>query len=713
MKLYIAEKPSLGKTVANVLGGGKPINGGIAGDGWVMTWCFGHLYEQYQPEDYNDSWVKWNSSDLPMIPEQWKISPKSDAKKQISIISKLLSTANSVVNVGDPDREGQLLVDEVLKECNWNGTTDRLWLPDLTDKGITKSLSNIKSNSDYQGLYDAAVARQRADWLVGMNLTRAYTINARKGGHDGVLSVGRVQTPTLALVVNRDETIANFKSIDFYELSGEFDHQNGQYTGKLIIDESKTDDEGRLIDLEIANKLKAAASVDLSATISDVDKKTKTNYPPLCLSLTDLQALGSKRFGMSADKVLTIAQSLYETYKITTYPRSESGYLTENQFDDVPGIIVSLKNDSELATTITGADLSLKSKVWNDKKSSEAAHTAIIPTGDSSKLSSLNEEELSIFRLIAERYIIQFYKPNVIEQTTFNTNLSDSIFKSSGNVTIVDGWKSVYSDEDEVTDESVLIDVNNADTATLLSIDTITKSTTPPKPFNDGTLVVAMKNISKYIDGKDAKETLRDVKGIGTVATRAKIIENLKKRGFLTNKGRALVSTPQAQQFVGFLPDAIKSAVTTADWEQMLAKVEAGSLSLNEFTQAQIDNVNKLLAAVSDVQIAPSKDAITCPECGTGILNKRKGKYGAFWGCSRYSDGCKAIYKDNRNKPILEKKETPTFPESPCSHPDCSGTAKQFSKKKGKGKFWICNDCDKSGRNKFLSDKKGSPVLQD
>jgi len=714
MKLYIAEKPSLGRTVANILGKSKSVDGGLSGENWMVTWCFGHMFETLKPEDYTIEWANWRMDALPMVPTEWKLAPREDAKRQISLISGMLQKADSVVNVGDPDREGQLLVDELLLECNWTGQTERLWLPDLTDKGIKKALDTMSSNDEYRGLYDSAIARQRADWLVGMNLTRAYTINARYSGHDGVLSVGRVQTPTLSLVVDRDNAIENFVSIAFYEIEGKFAHENGEYVGKLKLDESITDPEGRLIDQTKANELVETARQQSQGTISDLNKTRKTNHPPLCFSLTDLQALASKRFGISVDKVLEIAQSLYETHKMTTYPRSESGFLSENQLEDVPSIVNSLTADSSLTSIIAGIDLSLKSKTWNNAKSSKEAHTAIIPTGDCSRLSNLNELELGVFRLIAERYLIQFYPPNIIEQTTFNTQLGAFVFNSNGNVTIEQGWKAIFNDtEDKEGDKNKLIEVRDQDNVKLNSVHSITKNTTPPKPFTESTLVIAMKNIAKYISEQGDKETLRDISGIGTVATRGKIIENLKKRGFLANKGNSILSTDQAKKFIALLPDDIKSAVTTAQWEQRLTKIVSGELTVEEFTRAQIDYVQSAISNVGKIRITPDENAIQCPECGEGVLQKRSGKYGTFWGCNRYADGCKTTFKDNKGKPILEnKKPTQSFPEQECPHDDCTGTVRQFNKRNGKGKLWVCGDCEKAGRNKFFNDAKGVPVVQ-
>ncbi|RZA16284.1 MAG: hypothetical protein EOP10_24825 [Proteobacteria bacterium] len=387
MRLFIAEKPSLGEAIAQCLPGemekhrGKrgPTHISVGED--VVTWCYGHIYELFEPQEYDESFKTWKLEDLPIVPKVWKLKPKVYAKEQIRVIKGLLSKASVVVNAGDPDREGQLLVDEVLEELGYRQPVKRIWLSATDEKSVRKALTELKDNSDYQNLKDSAQARSWGDWLVGMNATRKMTLLGRASGMEGVLSVGRVQTPTLSLVVLRDQAIENFKSRDFYSVIAQLSSEGKAFAARWEPLESlPLDEAGRLLDKGIAAAVKAKLD-GKSAVVQKYEVKGSIEAQPLSLSLDRLQMESNRRFGLSAQETLEIAQKLYES-KLVSYPRTDSGYLPESQHGDAPHILKGLT--ALFPDEIKRADTSIKSPTWNDKK--VTAHHGIIPTGLVQKL---------------------------------------------------------------------------------------------------------------------------------------------------------------------------------------------------------------------------------------------------------------------------------------------------------------------------------------
>lgn len=662
MRLFIAEKPSMGAEIAKQLKG--PHNrkdGYIETSEGTVTWLFGHILRTAEPEEYNPKYKIWTMEGLPIIPEEWNLIVTNECKKQYKIIKDLIKKATEIVHAGDPDREGQLLVDEVLEYLNNKKPVYRLLLNALDEKSIKKALTELKNNNDFQNLRLSALARQRADWLVGMNLTRVYTLAARKAGHNGVFVVGRVKTPTMALVVRREQDIANFKPIDHYQIKATFS-KNDQFAAswKPKEDQPGKDSENRIIDKSIIEsvieKIRIATN---KPQITEYETKEKKEEHRLPFSLSALQIYAGKRFGYDPQTVLNIAQNLYEK-KLTTYPRSDCDYLPENQHEDAKNILANLKAsaDSDLKEWVAAADIKIKSRAWNDKKIT--AHHAIIPTEQSCKIETLPEAERNIYKVIAQAYIAQFYPVHTYSQTTIKITHAHEDFTVTGRTIKNLGWKTVYKDISEKYDKedsediATLPTLNKGDFVEFIKVDLITKTTKPPERFTTSTLLQAMKDIHKYVKNEDLKKQLKDVSGIGTEATRATIIAELIKKGFLKEVKKKLYPTEQANTLMQILHPDLTYPDTTAIWEMVLAKMAQGKVTLDNFMNKQINYITILCKSGNDIKapVKTNSNSPKCPKCEGGFLRPRKGKNGPFWGCNRYPD-CNATYPDNKGKPDL------------------------------------------------------------
>ncbi|MBU2818537.1 DNA topoisomerase 3, partial [Acidithiobacillus ferrooxidans] len=579
MKLFIAEKPSLGKAIAQYLPGPhKTGNGCIECDGGnqIVTWAFGHVFEQVEPDYYTPDDVpvtlkgkkKWRWDELPILPGtppagEWKLAPKDDARAQIKVIRDLLKKAaackaGSVVNAGDPDREGQLLVDEILDECHWKGPTQRIWLAALDEQSVKKALANLKDNRDYQNLKLSAQARSRADWMMGMNLTRAFTL-ANKGS--GVVSVGRVQTPTLRLIADRDHAIEHFKPKDFFvpriqcaKGTAAQGTAAAFWSAWQVREIDGLDGDNQLVDKAVAEKLAAKAKASGKAVVAEYTSKEQQQAAPLGFSLAELQKTCSAKFGMSAKQTLDAAQALYEDHKCATYPRSDCRYLPEEQFGEAGRVLSGLAKlgYADLVTGPAGgigADPGKKSGIWNTAK--VTAHHAIIPTG--SMTGQLSGDLKKVFDLIVKQYVAQFYPPYVYKATKIVLDCSSEKWVASGQVPVSAGWKAVFGGlaagklsetEDDSEEAPLSLPVlAKGEVLAVTAADVQAKQTKPPARFTDGTLIEAMSNIHKFVEDPEAKKKLKETSGIGTEATRAAILETLLKRGFIERKGKQVIST--------------------------------------------------------------------------------------------------------------------------------------------------------------------------
>ena len=619
MRLFIAEKPSLGRAIAQYLavkgtpqgGQGRGVTHIVAGDD-VVSWCFGHLLEMAEPDDYNEAYKRWSFNTLPIVPTEWRLLPRESAKVQINVIKLLLAKCDIVVHAGDPDRVGQLLVDELLEHLGNTKPVQRIWLSALDESNVRKALANLKDNTSYANLKASAEARQRGDWLVGMNLTRAYTLAGQQGGYQGVLSIGRVQTPTLALVVNRDLSIENFNPRDFYAVVATIQADKGDFLARWKPSEDvPVDESGRVIDQAIAEAIVTKTTGKAGTVVSFVAAKKK-QAAPLPFSLSTLQAMANKKLGLGAQEVVDIAQSLYES-KLTTYPRTDCNYLPESQIGDASKILASLP--AEYEEFIKQADTSLKSAAWNDKKIT--AHHAIIPTGHRASLAGKQQQ---VFDLIVRAYLAQFFPAFTYCETSIVLNVEGETFTASGKVPLLPGWKIVYGAMDEESTSGTKYDaakqtlplVKKGECVECKNAKVEFKKTTPPARFTEGTLIQAMTNIHNLVEDPELKRRLKETAGIGTEATRAGIIETLKKRIFIAEKGKQIISTTAARCLIAALPTSVKSPGLTGLFEQLLDGIADGRFTMEQFLKKQSEFVTKLVnhAKTSDLGLAP---AYPCP----------------------------------------------------------------------------------------------------
>jgi len=596
MRLFIAEKPSLARAIADVLPAPQRRSRTHieCGSRDVVAWCAGHILQPAPPEAYGDRYKTWRLDTLPIAPADWKLQVSTP--ELYRAIERLLQSAERVVHAGDPDREGQLLVDEVLAHARYRGPVERLLIRDLSPEAVRKALGALEPNEKYRPLSDSALARQRADWLYGMNMTRLYTLLGRAAGYPGVLSVGRVQTPVLGLIVGRDRAIAEFRPRAYHVVTAEIQAAGEERFRATWVPppEAPLDDEGRLLDPEVGAAACARVLGQKGRVVSYTRDK-RTQAPPLPYALADLQVDAGKRLSMSAKAVLDVCQSLYETHRLITYPRSDCSYLPEGHHGQARELLVAIERRApSLGPAISKASLKLLSKAWSDKK--VTAHHAIIPT-PSEAPASMNEAERAVYTLIASRYLAQFYPPHDFLQTRINLEVAGERFVATGRRTLSAGWTVLSAEREpapDTHDSKAEADVEPANATPLLPLSagghvTVTaasllnKQTCPPKPFTDGSLIAAMCAIAKYVTDPGAKKILTEADGIGTPATRAAIIETLFERGYVERKSKAIVSTSTGRDLIASLPKVATTPDLTAVWEAALRAIHDGRHSLDAF----------------------------------------------------------------------------------------------------------------------------------
>lgn len=650
MILVIAEKPSLGRAISAAMGGG-----------YKVLSAFGHLYELQEPDYYLPNTVPlnskgskvWRMEDLPIIPDKWGRIAKRESKDQVKTIAAALKSATLVINAGDPDREGQLLIDEIIEECGYKGPVDRVWLTSLTEDGIREAFKKKKSNSEYRGFRDSAEVRSKADWLVGMNLTRAWTVTNRS-----LISIGRVQTPTLAIVVARDLLIENFKPTSHFSVTAVISHQNGSYLSKWKPADTGAkgfDLEGRLVDRSIAEKVVSDCHGQ-SGVITAFKVEDKKRSAPLLFSLSELQKAASAKYGIGVKETLDIAQNLYEVEKVTSYPRTDCRYVGEDQHTDLARVT------SQLAPKYgVTSDPSLKHAAFNDKK--VTAHTAIVPTGKNAD--HLTGDKKKIFDLIAKSVVAAFMPPESYQSISASATVSGYEFYATGKRVTNPGWTAIYqksgdSTKDEDEDEVAIPLMRQVDPVVVSDISVNDLETKPPARFTEGTLVEAMASVHKLVDDPAQAAKLKETLGMGTEATRANIIETLFKRGWIKNIGKSkqIISTDDARQIISALPDTLTSPVMTAQWEDALSGIVEGRVtadqymkSISDFVRYQIGQVRPIsgLAGSSGKGGSPSATA-TCPVCGKNArrLESKKKKGAFFWVCENKEHG---LMGDDGGKP--------------------------------------------------------------
>ncbi|HED6806096.1 TPA: DNA topoisomerase 3, partial [Campylobacter jejuni] len=725
MRLFIAEKPELGRAIAEGLDGNyKSGEGYIQKGDNIVTWAFGHILELAKPEEYDEKYKLWKLEDLPLPIKEFKYLPKKESKKQLKIICDLIHSdkITSIVNCGDADDEGQILVDEIIQYSKTSKPVFRVLINDLTPKAVKEEIAKIKPNADFKGMSERGFARSQADWIVGINLTRAYTIMARKNGYDGVLSVGRVQTPILALIVNRDKEFENFKSIDYFSLLGDFNINNNTIKARL-----KTED--KILDENLAKEIKKSCE-NQNAKIN-LKIENKKEYPPLPYNLLVLQAECAKLFGFSPDKTLEITQNLREKHKAITYNRSDCQYLPETMFEQAPNILniikENLNSNDEIQALIASSDLTIKSKAFNDANIS--AHYGIIPTQN--KISSqLTQDELVVYNLIAKRFIIQFFHPREYQTTTINLEVNQRIFTATQNKTTKSGfrslWQNVDSEEEQENNENDINDLSilkNGDIAKCSLIEIEKKQTKPRPYYTMTTLLKDLNSVAKYVSDERIKKLLmekdKDKKGesggIGTPATRSNHIKTLIEREYIEvskDKKQIIKSTKKGRDLIKLSPKSLITPDMTALWFEQQKMIEISELRreqfLEEITKEVISEIQRI-DKNQEFKILDNenKPKIQCPQCNKGFLTKRKGKYGNFWGCSEYMEGCKAIYPDNKGTPNFETKQASNDTTHKC--PQCNkGFLQRIKSKNGNSWWWGCSEF-KQGCKAMYYDDNGKP----
>lgn len=668
--LILAEKPSVGRDIARALGvkGNAAAEGMIEGGEYVVSWAIGHLVALCNPDELSDEWKKWRMETLPMLPEtlRTKVLPKT--KKQFSILKKLLTSPeiDRVVCATDSGREGELIFRYIYHQAGCKKPVDRLWISSMTDAAIREGFAQMKPSSAYDGLYESARCRSEADWLIGMNASRAYTIK-----YGALLSVGRVQTPTLCLLVKRDQEIRSFVPQDYWEIRANF----GDYEGLWINPETG---DTRCMDEARAHEIEAQVK-GRPARVAEYEKELKRQLPPLLYDLTSLQREANKQLGLSAAQTLKIAQSLYEKHKLITYPRTDSRYLTHDMPEKVKKAIQSLTTEpcASLKQKVLSAPLSKSSRIYNDQKVSD--HHAIIPTGRSMP-SSLTAQEAAVFDMIARRLLAAHFPDYEYESAKATTVSEGHSFRSTGTRPVKLGWKEVYQDQQSKKKEveQMLPELNVGDERTVKSVKVKAMKTKPPEPHTDATLLAAMENAGRTLDDETLRESMKD-SGLGTPATRAAIIERLIEVGYARRKGKTIVSTEKGEKLISVAPDQLTSAELTGRWEKALAVMarETGREQMDQLSARFMDGIRKYASFLVDEARTKETEVefereerskgkgrgkktpavkdldVACPICSQGHVTENSKAFS----CSRWKEGCNMTIWKN----CLESRGGPTL----------------------------------------------------
>lgn len=639
--LVIAEKPSVARDIAAVLKCGEKGDGFIGGENYIVSWAVGHLVTLCEPDDYDKSLKRWTAGSLPIIPEKMKLKAVRGSKKQLDTLKKLMNAkdTDSIICATDSGREGELIFRYIYEYNKCKKPFKRLWISSMTDAAIKEGFANLRDGKEYDNLYISAKCRSEADWLVGINATRAFTIK-----YNALLSIGRVQTPTLAMIVKRQNEIDNFVPTKYYEVIADYGDFKGTWTdGKK---NTKIDDKSAAEDI--------AYKVDgKTATVEDVVKTEKQILPPQLYDLTELQRDCNKTYGFSAKKTLDIAQSLYEKRKMITYPRTDSRYLSNDMIPKIKVVLKRLKDAGIFADyasdLIDGEKLPVTKRIVDNKKVTD--HHAIIPADNYYRKDSLTSDEKKVFGLIAIRFIAAFNRPYKYTATKITVLCEDELFISKGNTVTDEGWKRLYKEvyKNVKDNEQILPDVKKDDTVMVKEAHTIEKETKPPLPYNEATLLTAMENAGKNTDDEQLKEKMKEY-GLGTPATRAAIIERLIEVGYIHRKGKSLIPDIKGKQLISIVPEEMRSPVTTGKWEKGLGSIAKGNMQAEKFMASINRYVYYLVGFAAeksaDIQIEDTKKRKKrsqraksfgkCPICGGDVLENSKAYY-----CAGWKNGCK------------------------------------------------------------------------
>ena len=724
--VYLAEKHSIAEALADVLPGRSvKRNGYIECGSAAVTWLSGHLLEQAPPEAYDPAYKRWSRETLPIVPEVFKYTVRRDRNipKQLAVIKNLLRESPSAVNAADFDREGQLLVDEVLELVRYKGQVLRLKTRALDRTSLTRELGRMAPDGEFAGMRDAARARSELDWLAGMNLTRAMTIHGRSVSPSGVLSLGRVQTPTLALVVERDETIENFVPKTFYKVSCPFTAAAGTFVTLLNPkpDMEGLDEEKRLVDKKTALAVRDAVSFG-DGTVTGVETQRRADPAPLPYSLTDIQKEASALYGMGASAVLDCCQELYEA-RFTSYPRTDCRYLPFEQFGEARDVLAAIGHLPGMEAMLAAADPERRGACWNTAR--VTAHHAIIPTAVPAR--GLSETQEKIYRLICRRYVWQFLPPHIYKKTRIDVSCAGYDWRADGRTEVSPGWYAfrkaglsggTKEKETKEPEPAPLPHVEKGEAVRAGQAKVDEGQTTPPARFTEGTLVEAMENIQRYLRGASGedRDILRKTEGLGTVATRATIISTLLKRGYLAKKGRSLLSTPTGRSLIHICPQSIRDPLMTADMERSLTEIQKGRIPYKNYVASYAAKLPELISEIfgTPADGFAADPGTLCPRCGKP-LKRVRGKTGRwFWLCTGRPD-CTYAAADSSGRPgrafppkdSAEKDAPAQEPEGPLC-PRC-GKHSLVRRQGPKGPFWGCSGFPHC---RFTcGDKDGGPAL--
>ena len=634
MILCIAEKPSVGRDIARVLGATTSRDGYMEGNGYCVSWTFGHLCALLDPNEYNAQWKGWNMSSLPMVPERFgiKVTDDKGVVKQFNTIKDLIAKAEMVINCGDAGQEGELIQRWVYQKAGCKVPVKRLWISSLTEDAIREGFQKLKDQSEYQHLYEAGLMRAIGDWLLGMNATRAYTLRFAKGvGKDHqVLSIGRVQTPTLALIVKRQQEIEHFVPRTYWELKTLY--RDTLFSAQLPVEE----DEYAITSLEQGQNLVDSIK-DLPLEITSVEKKKGMEYAPRLFDLTSLQVECNKRYGMTADDTLKVIQSLYEKH-VTTYPRVDTTFLSDDIYPKVPATLNGIKDYFPQVTPLLplkadggkgATSLPKSKKVFDNSKVTD--HHAIIPTGQ--RPENLTEQERKVFNMVALRFIAAFYPPCQVANTTVLACAGEISFKVTGREVLEQGWREVFAKEktdDEVEEQKTLPAFRKGESGPHQP-QLQEKTTTPPKYYTEATLLRAMETAGKTVDDEELRDAMKE-NGIGRPSTRAAIIEKLFQRKYIIRDKKNIKATEVGINLIQtIISPLLKSAELTGRWEQKLRAIERGDYTAQQF----LEELKQMTTEVVH-EVKADKSGMRCPVCGKGIIIRGKTRYG----CSRWREGC-------------------------------------------------------------------------
>ena len=626
--VVIAEKPSVARDIANVLKCTKKGNGFLEGDKYIVTWALGHLVTLADPETYDVKYKTWNLEDLPMLPDRMKLVVMKQTGKQYNAVKSQLtrSDVNEIIIATDAGREGELVARWVIEKANVKKPIKRLWISSVTDKAIKDGFANLKPGKQYENLYAAAVARSEADWYIGLNATRALTTR-----HNAQLNCGRVQTPTVAIIAAREDEIKHFKPQTYYGIEAKTADQL-----KLTWQDAKGN--SRSFDKEKIDAIVKKLG-NSNATVVEIEKKPKKTFAPGLYDLTELQRDANKIFGYSAKETLNIMQKLYEQHKVLTYPRTDSRYISTDIVSTLPERLKAcgFGEYRALANKILTKPIKASKSFVDDSKVSD--HHAIIPTEGYVNLSAMTDKERKIYDLVVKRFLAVLYPAHEFEQLTLRAKIGDESFVARGKTIITAGWKEVYEnrfDDEETNDdvkEQLLPRINQGDTLNIKLIAQTSGQTKPPARFNEGTLLSAMENPTKYMDtqNKQLADTLKSTGGLGTVATRADIIDKLFNSFLIEKRGKDIHITSKGRQLLDLVPDQLKSPMTTAEWEMKLEQIASGKLKKEVFINEMKQHTQKIVAEIKSSDKKYKHDNIStksCPDCGKPMLevNGKKGK---------------------------------------------------------------------------------------